>query len=90
MKKNKFFALAASLLALGFGFIGCESGDGEDSYNEETPTIWAELEGTATTSVTAKWTFETDTLPIGEAETSIKGKSSWTVSCVSFSKESFS
>ncbi|WP_296331228.1 hypothetical protein [uncultured Treponema sp.] len=74
MKKNKFFALAASFLALGFGLVGCDSGDGEDSYNEETPTIWAELEGTATTSVTAKWTFETDTLPIGEAETSIKGK----------------
>ncbi|MBQ7537922.1 MAG: hypothetical protein IJT42_03020 [Treponema sp.] len=74
MKKNKFFALAASFLALGFGLVGCDSGDGEDSYNEETPTIWAELEGTATTSVTAKWTFETDTLPIGEAETSIEGK----------------
>lgn len=74
MKKTRFFALAASLLALGFGFIGCESGDGENSYNEETPTTWAELEGTATTSVTAKWTFETDTLPIGTAETSVEGK----------------
>lgn len=74
MKKTRFFALAASLLAFGFGFIGCESGDGEDSYKEETPTTWAELEGTAATSVTAKWTFETDTLPIGVAETSIEGQ----------------
>lgn len=74
MKKTRFFALAASLLALGFGFMGCDSGDGEDSYNEETPTTWAQLEGTATTSVTAKWTFETDTLPIGTAEASLEGK----------------
>lgn len=74
MKKNKFFALAASFLAFSFGLVGCDSGDGEDSYNEETPTIWAELEGTATASVTAKWTFDTDTLPIGEGETSIEGK----------------
>lgn len=74
MKKTRFFALAASLLALGFGFIGCESGDGEDSYKEEIPTTWAELDGSAKTSVTAKWTFETDTLPIGDTETSIEGK----------------
>lgn len=74
MKKNKFFALAASLLALGFGLVGCESGDGEDSYNAEKPTTWKKLEGTATTSVTAKWTFATDTLPIGTAEASVEGK----------------
>jgi len=74
MKKTRFFALAASLLALGFGFMGCDSGDGEDSYKEETPTTWVQLEGTATTSVTAKWTFDTDTLPIGVAEVSIEGK----------------
>ena len=71
MKKMKLLGLAA-LFALGFGFMGCDSGN--DEYVEEIPTTWVELDGSATSTVTAKWTFATDTSGIGTAETSWEGK----------------
>ena len=76
MKKIKFLGLVASLLA--FGFMSCDSGvgenDAEKGYAPEIPTTWAELDGSATTSVTAKWTFNTDVSSIGTNEISWETK----------------
>lgn len=70
MKKIRFFGLAA-LLALGFGFMGCDGGvasdefdaatltgtDAEKAWQEEVPTNYYEYEETLTGTVDAVWDF---------------------------------
>ena len=73
--KKSIFGKALAFLAAGamiFTALGCDTGD--DSYLPENPTTWYSYSTSGNGTVTAKWTFSTDTSSIGASEVSWKEK----------------